>query len=757
MASVSTSTVREFLTAITTQAKAALDGIKQPGYLQMSRLHPTSEDIVPCRYNLDDVEVMIRTAISDSEHGHNVYFEGRIVRPGLQGKKRGKLEDTAAVFALVIDSDADKGMAWIPTVRPSMSVATSPGNFQYWFFLEKAIDAEQARKLGEQIRRVASSDDDTGNPTQPYRVAGTVNYPNAVKVARGRVVVDTQLIEFVPGLLWTPEKIRAAFPAPQSAPVSKSNGSSTPAEDVDEADIPEVTLRLIREGVQKGKDDRSDAFFNIVRDLKKDGWGVDDIIALFRRYPTGIAQKYYESGDRIERETRRAYDKPKAKIKSPTIAPGAGTGGTVPPVPPPGPGPTPPTGAGATPQATTKRLYMKTKTAWACNVGNILLALEQEPELMGAFGYDEMLACEVLLRPLFKVDPNFRPRPITDADVIAVQRHLQWFGFRRLGKNTTFDAVEKYARDHAFHPVRKYLDELAWDGKDRLRTWLTSCLKAVDNDYTNEIGKMFLISLVARIYRPGCKVDYMMILEGEQGLLKSSACRILAGDYFSDQLPDITGKDAFQHLRGKWLIEVAELRAYSRAMIDHFKEFLVRDTERYRPPWGRKEVHEKRQCVFIGTTNKALYLRDETGNRRFWPVKTREIDLDWLRANRDQLFAEAVVLYRAGVPWWPDRRFELETVRDEQEARYEPDVWEEPIRLYLDGLPIKRTTILEVAIGALKYEEEPPIVTPYQPYPARGTPINRLSPNDQNRIISVLTHLKWGPKRNMTGRWWEPL
>jgi Virulence-associated protein E-like domain/RepB DNA-primase N-terminal domain len=761
MASVSISTVREFLTTITAQAKAALNGAQSPGYLQMSRLHPTSENLVPYRYRLDDVEPMIKTAIEDSKCGHNVYFEGRLVRPGLRGKQRGKLEDTAAVFALVIDSDADKGMGWNPAgVRPSMTVETSPGNFQYWFFLKEAIDAEQAQKLGERIRRAVISDDDTGNPTQPYRVAGTVNYPSPKKIERGRVVVDTQLIEFIPGLLWTPEEIEAAFPAPE--PVSKSNGGSAPAGAVDEADIPEATLRVIREGIKKGKDDdRSKAFFSIVRDLKKDGWGVEDIIALFRRYPNGIARKYYENGDRIEQETRRAYDKPKAKIKYPAIAPGAGTGGTPPPPPPtsppPPPGAIPPAGAGAAPQAATRRLYMKPKATWACNVGNVLLALEQEPELMSAFGYDEMLACEILLRPLFKADPSFKPRPVTDADAIAVQKYLQWFGFRRLGKNTTFDAVEKHARDHAFHPVRDYLDRLAWDGKDRLQTWLTSCFKAEDNDYTNEIGKMFLISMVARIYRPGCKVDYMMILEGEQGLLKSSACRILAGDYFSDQLPDITNKEAFQHLRGKWLIEVAELRAYSRAAIDHFKEFLVRDTERYRPPWGRKEVHEERQCVFVGTTNMALYLRDETGNRRFWPVKTGEIDLDWLRANRDQLFAEAAQLYRAGVSWWPNRKFELETIRNEQEARYEPDAWEEPIRLYLEGLPTKKTTIFEVAIEALKFEKEPPTVIPYQSYPARGTPINRLSPNDQHRIATVLTHLKWAPKKSGSVRSWEPI
>jgi hypothetical protein len=328
---------------------------------------------------------------------------------------------------------------------------------------------------------------------------------------------------------------------------------------------------------------------------------------------------------------------------------------TTPPPPPPPPPPQP------TPQPTPQSApqtggYMTGKTDLVCNVGNVLHALDHEPELMNAFAYDEMLRTEMLMRPLFGQDPKFKARPVTDADVTAVQAWLQRFGLLKLGVGATHDAVNKYAREHSYHPLQDYLNALKWDGKYRLCTWLCDYLGAELNEYTAEIGTMFLIGMVARALRPGCKLDYMPVLEGTQGTTRSTVCATLAGEYFSDHLPDISGKECSQHLRGKWLIEVAELRAHSRASIDQFKEFLTRTEERYRPAYGHREVHEPRQCVFVGTTNREMYLRDETGNRRFWPVKIGEINLNALRQDRDQLFAEAVPRFKGGAQWWPDKK-----------------------------------------------------------------------------------------------------
>jgi predicted P-loop ATPase len=218
----------------------------------------------------------------------------------------------------------------------------------------------------------------------------------------------------------------------------------------------------------------------------------------------------------------------------------------------------------------------------------------------------------------------------------------------------------------------------------------------------------------------------MLILEGPQGALKSAACGIIAGQWFSDSLPELTsGKDVSQHLQGKWLIEVGELSALNRAETTTLKAFITRQTERYRPSYGRKEIHQPRQCVFVGSTNDQSYLRDPTGGRRFWPVKVGTIDLEALAADRDQLFAEAVHLYKSGAKWWPDKDFEIEHIKPEQDARYDADVWEEKIVSFLEGR--NRVTVYEIAKDALLMET------------------SRIGTHDQRRIGGILTALKWIP------------
>jgi predicted P-loop ATPase len=357
--------------------------------------------------------------------------------------------------------------------------------------------------------------------------------------------------------------------------------------------------------------------------------------------------------------------------------------------------------------------------------------------------YDEMLCAPMLMQPL-QGDNDFTPRPLTDVDVGIMQEELQHLGLKRIGKDIMHQAIDIRASERSFHPVRDYLDGLTWDGTPRIHKLFSGYLGADPGPYTVTIGRMFMISMVARIYRPGCKVDHMPVIEGPQGILKSTACRLLAGAWFSDNLPDISeGKDVSQHLRGKWLIEVSEMHAMSRAETTKLNAFITRTHERYRPSYGRREVIEPRQCVFVGTTNRDAYLRDETGGRRYWPIKAGQINLDALTQDRDQLFAEAVVAYRNNEHWWPDKDFERNHMMPEQEARYEGDVWEDDIKDWLngviDGTPHVRVTVGQIAKDALHIE----------------TP--RIGTAEQRRIAAVLKHLEWKrEKKDGTGkRWWS--
>jgi predicted P-loop ATPase len=376
------------------------------------------------------------------------------------------------------------------------------------------------------------------------------------------------------------------------------------------------------------------------------------------------------------------------------------------------------------------------------------LALRTIPQLAKAFAYDEMLCASVLINalPLAKeARPASRdplPRPVIDEDVTQLQEWLQLNGLPKIGRDVVHQAVDLRARETPFHRLREWLDALKWDGTARLDQWLSTYLGAPRSDYHAAIGRMFLIAMAARIFEPGCKADYVLILQGPQGELKSEVCRIVGGEWFSDSLLDIRSKDASQHLRGRWLIELPELSALSRGDIEAWKAFITRTTERYRSPYGRKEATEPRQCVFAGTTNKEEYLRDETGNRRFWPALIGAINLRALKRDRDQLFAEAVDRYRAGEQWWPDKEFERKVIVPEQEARLESDAWEPLIEEHLNGLKHgrNRVRICDVAKYALRFENP-----------------SKIGMAEQRRIASVMLALGWRrAPRVGKGRFWEP-
>jgi predicted P-loop ATPase len=371
-------------------------------------------------------------------------------------------------------------------------------------------------------------------------------------------------------------------------------------------------------------------------------------------------------------------------------------------------------------------------------VTNALVALRRDGNISDAFAYDLMERCVILIHQVGNPLAPFEARPLADEDVTVLTEFLQKAGLRRIARDVVRDAINLRARERSYHPIRDWLDTLVWDGQKRANVWMTTKLGADLNSYTQAIGRMFLVSLVARIFEPGCKADYMPVLEGPQGAMKSTACAILGGEFFSDNLPEIgEGKDVSQHLRGKWLIEIGEMHAMSRAESAQLKAFITRQVERYRPSYGRMEVTEPRQCVFIGTTNKEAYLRDETGGRRFWPVKVGKIDVNGLAADRDQLFAEAVHLYRGGEPWWPDRDFEREHITPQQDARYEADAWQEMIEAFLEHQ--SKVTVGQVAKGALFIEAA------------------NIGTANQRRIAAIMERLNWRrqPVDWQGKRWWS--
>lgn len=248
------------------------------------------------------------------------------------------------------------------------------------------------------------------------------------------------------------------------------------------------------------------------------------------------------------------------------------------------------------------------------------------------------------------------------------------FGFLP-AKEFFHDVLSDEARRYAQHPVREYLADLRWDGTPRIGRWLVAYGGASDTSYARAVGELVLVAAVRRVRRPGVKFDEMLVLESAQGTNKSTALKVLAGrdEWFTDDMPlNAESKRVIEALSGKWIVEAGELKGNRKAGTDHLKGFLSRTHDKARMSYDRREREVPRQCVIVGTTNDSRYLRDTTGNRRFWPVAVEGFDLDALRRDRDQLWAEAATREAEGAPirldpdLWADAEAEQDARRVEE-------------------------------------------------------------------------------------------
>lgn len=270
--------------------------------------------------------------------------------------------------------------------------------------------------------------------------------------------------------------------------------------------------------------------------------------------------------------------------------------------------------------------------------------------------------------------------PVTSSvDLLLGQYLSTTYGLPAIARAALSEAIETVAHGRPFHPVREFLAGLQWDQVPRIDKWLIfaigespQSLSPARREYLSLVGRYWLLGMVNRVMHPGCKFDYCPVLEGPGGMGKSTLVEALAGSaYFSDTHFDVArGKEGQEQVQGLWMYEIAELANFGKAEIGLIKAFITAKIDRYRPSYGRVVESYPRQCVMVGTTNENTYLRDRTGNRRFWPVPVRNrINIPWVTKMRDQLLAEAYALFQQGVPYTPSPEDEARLFVPMQESR----------------------------------------------------------------------------------------
>lgn len=393
-----------------------------------------------------------------------------------------------------------------------------------------------------------------------------------------------------------------------------------------------------------------------------------------------------------------------------------------------------------------KRTAKGNQTTLENHIVNITTILAHDERWVGAIALNEF-SQDVELVKRSPTEPRddgaWLTRPLIDTDLTEIGNWLASQHNLLVRPESIGLAAAAIARRNSYHPVRDYLDSLAWDGIERLSSWLEDYCGATSTsgatNYVRSVGRAWMISAVARIYQPGCQVDHTLILEGKTSIGKSTLFKILGGEWFTDQLGDLNSKDSHIGVHGVWIIELAELDVMARHEVSRIKAFLTIRFDRLRPPYGHIVMRYDRQCVFAGTVNHFDYLRDEAGNRRFWPVRCADnkFNLGALAESRDQLWAEAVAAYRVGEEW----HLRNETsARAEQEDRMMADAWDGPVGDYLAGVSREAGPLLR----------ERAYVTLPDVMKALQIPVERQGQAESRRVVSILKRMGWSRRQVRT-------
>lgn len=348
------------------------------------------------------------------------------------------------------------------------------------------------------------------------------------------------------------------------------------------------------------------------------------------------------------------------------------------------------------------------------SIMNLVLCFEKDENLNGLFHYNEF-NCSFEYAKDFCWPEHSRTiqlgKRIEDEDIIFLQYYLAYNKRFEMGIDKIRNALLERADRESYHPVKFYLSQLEWDGTKRLDKWLIHGCGVEDNIYTKEVGRKWLVAAVARIYHPGFKFDNVLVLEGKENIGKSTVLRTLGDPWFTDSVSLLQKEsDIVAKMIGNWFIELAEMNGIRKQESEFIKSFISCQVDEQRLAFRRDPKKYFRQSVFAGTSNNMAYLLDPDGNRRFWPVLCNKIDIQWIKSNKDQLFAEAKSIYEKGM--WPlndcgEKLFlegeSLTISRKQQKMRLGTDeVLEESIERYL--VSKNETTMSDIILNCIGHK-----------------------------------------------------